>query len=83
MRGPSTSASGWVRGGTGSAGGELLLASGMVDAEVEACYQAVLTHAQELRARDSEQRAAVSPERLRQPQGRAAEGAVTHHEVYG
>lgn len=63
--------------------GDALHALGMADDQVEACYQAALTLARELRAKVSELRAAVSLARLRRRQGRSADGHRLLHKVYG
>jgi DNA-binding SARP family transcriptional activator len=63
--------------------GDALLTLGVTDAQIEICYQAALALARELRAKVSELRAAVSLARLRQHQGRSAEGHQLLYEVYG
>ena len=62
--------------------GDALHALGAADDQVEACYEAALTLARELRAKVSELRAAVSLARLRQRQGRNAEGYHLLRDVY-
>lgn len=62
--------------------GDALQASGAPDLEVEACYQVAVSLAQELSARVSELRAVVRLARLRQHQGRPAEGYAMLDKVY-
>jgi len=62
--------------------GAALLALGAADEEAEECYQAALCLAQELGAKVSELRAALSLARLRQRQGRAAEALQTLQPIF-